>query len=87
MIYKSNFDGQWHKINPNYMTYDAEQNRIRRDAFKSGVFRVGKDERSDTYHLYVKNYSIGAWSPGDTKRARMFIHSAFGTYYALKRYK
>lgn len=83
MIYKSNFDGQWHKVNPNHITFDAEQNHIRRELFKKGTFHIywsGTD-----YHLLVKNYSIGAWSPGDTERARMFINSAFDTYYAMTR--
>lgn len=83
MIYKSNFDGQWHKVNPNHITFDAEQNHIRRELFKLGIFRV--DKKEGQYFLCVKNWSIGAWSPGDTERARMFINSAFSTYYALKR--
>lgn len=83
MIYKSNFDGQWHKVNPNYITFDAEQNCVRRGLFSTGVFRVDKDK--DNYRLCVKDWSIGAWSPGDSRRARMFIDSAFSTYYAVKR--
>lgn len=85
MIYKSNFDGQWHKVNPYYNHFDDELTCARRKLFASGIFRVGKDEGS--YHLFVNGWSIGAWSPGDAQRARMFISAAFGTYYALARGK
>lgn len=85
MIYKSNFDGQWHKVNPDYRGFDAEQTRVRRELFNSGIFRV--DWSGTDYHMCVKGYSIGAWSPGDTWRARMFIDSAFSTYYAMTRCK
>lgn len=85
MIYKSNFDGQWHKINPNYIPFDVEQNHIRRELFKKGTFRI--DWSGTDYHLCVKDYSIGAWYPGDVKRARMLIDIAFDTYYALVRCK
>ena len=85
MIYKSNFDGQWHKINPNYESFIARQNSERRELFKKGTFHV--DWSGDSYHMCVKDWSIGAWSPGDTERARMFIDSAFNTYYAVTRCK
>lgn len=85
MIYKSDFDGQWHKINPNYPTFDADQNRKRRSLFNSGIFRVTKSDNGDQYHLFVNDWSIGAWFPGDSERARMFIDSAFSTYCAVKR--
>lgn len=85
MIYKSDFDGQWHKVNPNYISFDMEQNYLRRVLFKKGIFRI--DWRGTDYHLCVKDYSIGAWSPGDIERARMFIRAAFSTYYAMTRSK
>lgn len=83
MIYKSDSDGQWYRINPDYTTFMAEQSRKRRELFNSGIFRVEKNE--DQYHLFVKNWSIGCWSAGDSNRARTFIRAAFSTYYALKR--
>ena len=83
MIYKSNFDGQWHKVNPNYVTFDAEQTYIRRELFSSGIFRV--DKNGDDYHLLVKDWSVGCWSPGNREKARLVINSAFSTYYALTR--
>lgn len=83
MIYKSNLDGQWHKVNPNYITFMAEQARVRRELFNSGIFRVAKNE--DDYHLFVKDWSVGCWSPGNTERARLIINSAFGTYFAVTR--
>lgn len=85
MIYKSNLDGQWHKVNPNYIGFNAEQTYIRRELFKKGIFRVGKNE--DDYHLFVKDWSIGCWSPGDSEKARLLIGSAFDTYFALTRCK
>jgi hypothetical protein len=87
MIYKSNLDGQWYKINPDYVRFNVELNHIRRELFKSGVFRIDKDKDLDQYHLYVRDWPIGVWSPGNTERARMFIDSAFSTYYALTRCK
>ena len=83
MIYKSDFDGQWHRVNPNYITFMAEQSRVRRELFNSGIFHVAKNE--DDYHLFVKNWSIGCWSPGDSERARLIISNTFDTYYALTR--
>lgn len=83
MIYKSNFDGQWHKVNPNYVSFDAKQNRERRELFNSGIFCVDKD--GDDYHLFVKDWSVGCWSPGDSERARLFINSAFSTFQGLGR--
>lgn len=81
MIYKCSFDGRWHKVNPNAITFNESQRQSRRAAFSSGIFRVEKN--GDSYHLFVKNWSIGAWSPGDTERARMFIDIAFSAYYAM----
>ena len=85
MIYKSNLDGQWHIVNPNYVTFVVKQRRERRELFNSGIFRVGKNENN--YHLFVKDWSIGCWAPGNRERARLFINSAFDTYYALTRRK
>jgi hypothetical protein len=81
MIYKSNLDGQWHKVNPNYVPFGAEQTRIRRELFKKGIFRVDKDK--DLYYLFVKDWPIGCWSPGNIERASMFINSAFATFQGL----
>lgn len=83
MIYKSDSDGQWYRINPDYTRFEAEQSRKRRKLFNSGIFRVNKD--GDEYHLFVKDWSIGCWSPGDGERARRFICAAFSTYCALTR--
>ena len=83
MIYKSNFDGQWHTVNPNYVSFDAEQNCERRELFKAGIFHV--DKFKGQYFLYVKDWSIGCWSPGDSERARLFINSAFATFQGLGR--
>lgn len=85
MIYKSNFGGQWHKVNPDYKHFDTELNSVRREAFSTGVFRVDKDDGD--YHLFVKDWPIGCWFPGDSERARLIISAAFSTYYALTRCK
>lgn len=84
MIYKSNYDGQWHKVDPNHVLFDAEQTHIRRELFSSGIFHVEKN--GDLYHLFIKDWSIGCWSPGDNERVRTLIRTAFNTYYALTKY-
>lgn len=84
MIFKSCSDNRWYKINPYYERYETTRSLVRRNLFAKGIFYIEREPTA--YYLFINGTPIGAWSPGDTDRARLIIRCAFNAYKAFWHY-